>query len=204
MRLSEDFKLFKEAVPDCRPECLKKCYCKAYAQAVFVLITPVVEGKSVLLFFTQASLLSVSGIFFGVRFWNLQVSAASSRARTLSAVSRSSLYLRPHPGCRTEERAPAELCLLGTRLRLLLAPAVHGVPASSPPPDGGNEPNPDPAQATDTRVPHVLGPTCLHQSAETCSGDAPACVFSISFFFRNVDCFARIKPHQEGRGRDLR
>jgi hypothetical protein len=201
VRLSEDFKLFKEAVPDCRPECLKKCYCKAYAQAVFVLITPVVEGKSVLLFFTQASLLSVSGIFFGVRFWNLQVSAvtASSRACTLSAVSRARLYLRPRPRCRTEERAAAELCLLGTRL--LLAPAVHGVyQRRHRHQTEENEPNPDPAQATDTRVPHVLGPTCLHQSAETCSADAPVCVFFflISFFFRNVDCFARIKPHQEG------
>jgi hypothetical protein len=53
--------------------------------------------------------------FFGVWFWNLQVSAASSRARTLSAVSRASLYLRPHPGCRTEECAAAELCALLAR-----------------------------------------------------------------------------------------
>lgn len=61
MRLSEDFKLFKEAVPDCRPECLKKCCCKAYAQAVFVLITPSRRRKE------RSSFLYTSKLAFSFR-----------------------------------------------------------------------------------------------------------------------------------------
>lgn len=61
VRLSEDFKLFKEAVPDCRPECLKKCYCKAYAQAVFVLITPSRRRKE------RSSFLYTSKLAFSFR-----------------------------------------------------------------------------------------------------------------------------------------